>query len=210
MLEVLLEEPSAESALRILIPRLVPHAVEHVNFEMRVFSGKDDLLRKLPSRLRGYASWAAAANVRILTLIDRDDDDCVELKRRLDQLATQAGLLVHKSGTPGNGGEFKARIACEEIEAWYLGDPHALKVAYPKIAKNFESRKGFRDVDAIRGGTWERLEKLLQDAGYFSNGLRKLEIARTLAPILNLEQNSSRSFTAFCQAVRECFPSSHQ
>jgi len=206
MLEVLLEEPSAESVLRILIPRIIPGATEHVHFEMRVFSGKDDLLRKLPQRLRGYSAWAASADVRILTLLDRDDDDCAALKKRLDLLALDAGLAVHKSGTQAGGGEFKARIACEEIEAWYLGDPNALKTAYPKIARNFESRKGFRDVDSIKGGTWERLEKLLQDAGYFSNGLRKLEIARTMAPLLNLENSGSPSFMSFCQAVRECFP----
>ncbi|WP_079048046.1 DUF4276 family protein [Streptomyces hirsutus] len=207
MLEVLLEEPSAENALRILVPRLVPHAEEHVNFEMRVFRGKDDLLRKLPDRLRGYASWARHADVRILTLVDRDDDDCVALKNKMDSLATEAGLAVHKNGSNSVGGSFKARIACEEIEAWFLGDPNALRKAYPRVAKNFEHRAGFRDVDTIHGGTWEKLQKILQDAGYFSNGLRKIELARTLAPLMDTESNRSTSFGYFCQAVRDLFPS---
>ena len=206
MLEILLEEPSAETALRVLVPRIVPGAVEGRHFATRVFAGKDDLLRKLPSRLRGYAPWAASADVRVLVLVDRDDDDCVALKKNLDQLAVEAGLRVHRSGTPGSGGEFKARVACEEIEAWYLGDPSALRAVYPRLPRNFESRQRFRDVDSVKGGTWERLEKLLQDAGYFSNGLRKLEIARALAPVLSLETNGSPSFVAFCQAVRECCP----
>lgn len=208
MLEILLEEASAEHALRIILPRLVPGAVEHVNFELRVFSGKDDLLRKLPSRLRGYTAWSEGSNVRILTLVDRDDEDCVELKRRIDKMAGSAGLRIHRSGDLISGGIFKSRIACEEIEAWYLGDPAALRKVYPRVAKNFEHRKGFRDVDAIKGGTWEKLEKLLQDAGYFANGLRKLEIARSLAPVMDLEVNSSSSFRHFCNAVRDIFPMS--
>lgn len=206
MLQLLLEEPSAEVALRIIIPRMIPHAEEHVNYELRVFSGKDDLLRKLPSRLRGYSSWARNFDVRILTLVDRDDDNCVSLKERINRIAVDAGLKLHQSGSAGFGGCFKARIACEEIEAWFLGDPAAIRTAYPKVAKSFEHRAGFRDVDAIRGGTWERLEKLLQDAGYFSNGLRKLELARTLAPLLSLENNSSASFNHFCNALKEMFP----
>ncbi|MDT3399074.1 DUF4276 family protein [Streptomyces sp. B1866] len=205
MLEILLEEPSAEAVLRILLPRLVPGATEDVDFALRVYNGKADLLRKLPSRLRGYASWAAGADVRILVLLDRDDDDCVELKRRLDHMAAQAGLTVHRSGARCDGGAFKARIACEEIEAWYLGDPEALRKVYPRM-KNFEQRRGLRDVDAVTGGTWEKLEKLLQDAHYFPNGLRKLELARSLAPELSLDSNTSSSFRQFCRAVRELLP----
>lgn len=206
MLHLLLEEPSAELALRIILPRMIPHAEEHVNYELRVFSGKDDLLRKLPSRLRGYSTWARNGDVRILTLVDRDDDNCVALKEKINRIAVDAGLTLHQSGSPASGGSFKARIACEEIEAWFLGDPVAIRSAYPKVAKTFEHRASFRDVDSIRGGTWERMERLLQDAGYFSNGLRKLELARTLAPLLNLEANSSASFNHFRRAVKELFP----
>ncbi|WP_446048218.1 DUF4276 family protein [Streptomyces olivaceus] len=206
MLEVLLEEPSAESALRILVPRLVPHAEEHVNFELRVFRGKDDLMRKLPERLRGYASWARYADVRILVLVDRDDDDCVVLKNSIENIAVDAGLCLHKKDTAPVGGSFKARIACEEIEAWFLGDAEALRSAYPRVAKSFEHRAGFRDVGNIHGGTWEKLQRVLQDAGYFSNGLRKIELARTLAPLMSTDGNRSMSFHYFCQAVRDLIP----
>ncbi|MDA4891589.1 DUF4276 family protein [Streptomyces sp. MPA0124] len=206
MLEVLLEEPSAENALRILVPRLVSHAEEHVNFELRVFRGKDDLLRKLPDRLRGYASWARHADVRILVLVDRDDDECVVLKREIDRLAVEAGLTLHTRDAVPTGGSFKTRIACEEIEAWFLGDAEALRSAYPRVAKNFEHRAGFRDVDNIHGGTWEKLQRILQDAGYFSNGLRKIELARTLAPLMSTDHNRSVSFRYFCEAVRDLFP----
>ncbi len=49
-LEILVEEYSAESALILLLPRIVPG----VEFEVRVFRGKLDLLKKLPNRLKGY------------------------------------------------------------------------------------------------------------------------------------------------------------
>ncbi|MDT0441599.1 DUF4276 family protein [Streptomyces johnsoniae] len=201
MLEILLEEPSAEAALRILIPRLVPGAAEHQDFELRKFNGKADLLRKLDGRLRGYSAWAAAAGVRILLLVDRDDDDCADLKKKIDGLAASSGLPVHRGGALWSGGTFRACIACEEIEAWYLGDPAALRKVYSRLPGNFEQRSGFRDVDAVKGGTWEKLEKLLQDAGYFSGGLRKIELAKKLAPHMDLEANSSASFRHFRGAV---------
>jgi hypothetical protein len=73
-LEVLVEERSAEAALRFLLPRIVPG----IPFRIYAFQGKRDLLSKLPHRLRDYAGWIAAADIRVVVLLDRDDDDCAQ------------------------------------------------------------------------------------------------------------------------------------
>ena len=62
-------------------------------------------------------------------------------------------------------------------------------------------KKPYRDPDAILGGTWEALERVLQAAGYFSSGIRKIEIAQAIAPHMDPKRNTSRSFCCFRDAV---------
>lgn len=203
MLEILLEEPSAELLIQTLAPVIVPGVKEGEDFETRVFQGKDALLRKLPQRLAGYGSWAEMGNVRILVLVDRDDDSCVELKRRMVEIVQEIkGLHYHSGVESGVGGSVKISIACEEIEAWMIGDPDALRSAFPKLPKAFEKKAAFRNPDDIKGGTWEKLEKLLQDHGYFAGGLRKRELARVVGRFMDPDRNSSESFGHFCRALR--------
>ncbi len=85
-LEVLVEERSAEQALRVLLPRIIAG----VEFDVRVFQGKPDLLRKLPDRLKGYARWIESADTRLVVLVDRDDENCLSLKAQLEQLEQMA------------------------------------------------------------------------------------------------------------------------
>ncbi|MDH6137674.1 hypothetical protein P3T37_007107 [Kitasatospora sp. MAA4] len=204
VLEILLEEPSAQALIHQLAPQIMPGVQHGREFETRVFQGKEDLLRKLPQRLAGYSTWAAENDIRILVLIDRDDHDCLKLKSEIITMVNKVkGLrMLEGNSNPASGGDVKARIACEEIEAWMLGDPDALRAAYPKLPKAFENKSLYRNPDDIRGGTWERLQKLLQDHGYFSGGLRKMELARTIAPHMNPTENRSASFLSFCEAFR--------
>ena len=64
-------------------------------------------------------------------------------------------------------------------------------------------RQAYRDPDGIRGGTWEAFERVLQAAGYFRTGLRKKEIARTIAPHRVPSRNTSRSFRLFRDTMLE-------
>ncbi|MGK4001633.1 DUF4276 family protein [Sorangium sp. So ce1036] len=125
-LEVLVEEPSMEAALRILLPRILSGKV---SFEIYRHLCKDDLLMRLPARLRGYASWLPSS-WRILVIVDVDDDHCVELKRRLDLMAEQAGLTT-RSRAAGSSYAVVNRLAVEELEAWFFGDWEAVVAAYP-------------------------------------------------------------------------------
>ncbi|RKZ56933.1 MAG: hypothetical protein DRR08_20355 [Candidatus Parabeggiatoa sp. nov. 2] len=51
-IEFLLEEPSAEAALQVLVPKLLPFGA---TFACHVMGGKKTLLKELPARLRGYS-----------------------------------------------------------------------------------------------------------------------------------------------------------
>lgn len=185
-----------EAALEWLLPKLLGD----IEFQIIRFQCKDDLLKKSPDRLRGYASWLPA-NWRILVLVDRDDDDCVALKAELESMAAAAGLLTKTAVGQERAFQVVNRIAIEELEAWFFGDWSAVKAAYPRVAATISQKVGFRDPDAIAGGTWEALERVMMKAGYFSTGLRKLECARTVAQHMEPHRNTSRSFHAFTGAV---------
>ncbi len=193
---VFVEEYSMEAALELLLPKLLGD----IEFQIIRFQCKHDLLIKAPERLRGYASWLPDT-WRILLLVDRDDDDCAELKARLERMATAVGLQTKTAAGSGQRFQVVNRIAIEELEAWFFGDWAAVEAAYPRVPVRLPQKAGFRDPDAIAGGTWEALERILKKAGYFSTGLRKLECARTVAAHMEPGRSNSNSFHEFCGAV---------
>ena len=134
-LELLVEEPSMEAFLRALLPRLLPH---DRTFGVHAFQGKSDLLGKLEDRLRAYAGWLPA-DWRVVVVVDRDDDDCLELKQRLEVTAQRAGLRS-RSRSGECPWQLVNRIAVEELEAWYFGDWPAVQAAYPRVRANIPNR----------------------------------------------------------------------
>jgi len=196
-IEVLVEEPSMEAALRLLLPKIVGP----LSFEVYPHLCKEDLLTRLPDRLRGYASWIPE-NWRIVVVVDRDDDDCKALLTRLDAMAKRSGLRTKRSAgrTPW---ALVPRLAVEELEAWYFGDWQAVQEAYPRVPAGVPSQAKYRVADAVAGGTWEAFERVLQKAGYFETGLAKIAAARAIAERMDPERNTSRSF----QGLRRAFAS---
>lgn len=197
-LEFLVEEASMETALAVLVPRILdPTPI----FRIHPHQGKPDLLQKLPGRLRGYRPWLPT-DCGIVVVMDEDRADCRGLKRGLEQHARAAGFRT--SSQPGRGGRFQVLnwLAIEELEAWYFGDPRAIAAAYPGVPETLGKKAGFRNPDAIRGGTWEALERVLQRAGHHRGGLQKVRAAREIAPRMDPEANSSPSFTGFKERLR--------
>lgn len=193
-LMIFVEEISMEAALEQLMPKLLQDA----EFEIFRFQCKDDLLKNLPARLRAYSSWLPP-EWAILVLVDRDSEDCRELKQQLEAVAQQSGLSTKTQG--GDRFQVVNRIVIEELEAWFFGDWPAVKQAYPRVPDNIPQKSAFRDPDAIKGGTWEALERVLKKAGYFPAGLNKLQCAREVAIHMTPDANSSASFQAFVQAI---------
>lgn len=190
------EEPSMKEAVEALLPPLL--AGRSVECKIIDHGSKHALLTNLPRRLRGYADWPEPG-LRIMVLVDRDDDDCMDLKRRLES-AAQAARLPTKT-SPDFAGRFKVvnRIVVEELEAWFLGDVPALMAAFPGIPPTLEGRAKFRNPDAVTGGTWEALLKVLKQAGHYTQSahLPKIEVARRVATQMVAARNRSKSFQAF-------------
>lgn len=197
-LEILVEEPSMEAFLTEFLPRLL---AERATFHTHTHQGKEDLLAKLPSRMQGYAAWLPA-DWRIVVVTDRDDDDCSVLKQRMESAAENVGLHT-RAATRGPIWRVVNRIAIEELEAWYFGGWSAVCEQYPRVPPTIPRQARYRVSDEIAGGTWEALERIFQRAGYFSGGLRKIELARALGMKLDPAVNTSRSFKMFCDALLE-------
>jgi hypothetical protein len=195
-LELLVEEPSAEAALSHLVPKLLG---PDFSFSVYPYQGKRDLLKKLPARLRGYRHWIPE-DWGIVVLIDADGQDCIEQKVALENMAGQAGLSTRSAA---QGGRFQVlnRLAVEELEAWFFGDVEALCEAYPGVPSSLGERAAYRDPDAVRGGTWESLERELQRAGHHLGGLSKIKAAREISACMKPDRNRSRSFQVFRQGI---------
>ena len=196
-LEFLVEEPSMEAFLAAALPRLLP---EGYTFAIHVFRGKDNLLRNLNSRLRGYRHWLPS-NYRLVVMVDRDEEDCQVLKRKLESAAAEAGLRTRSQAGDGSW-QVVNRVVVEELEAWYFGDWEAVLCAYPKVSPRIPNQRRYRDPDAI-GGAWEAFERILQKRGYFKTGLRKIEAARAIAAHIDPGRNRSHSFSTFCAVLGE-------
>ncbi|WP_341737027.1 MULTISPECIES: DUF4276 family protein [unclassified Microcoleus] len=199
-----MEEASLESALTQLLPKILPSTV---TFKIHAFRGKDDLICKLPNRLKGYQAWLPP-DWKIVILIDEDREDCLKLKKQLEDISILAGLITKSSCQKNKSFQVLNRIVVEELEAWFFGDVEAICQAYPKVSANLANQQPYRDPDAIKGGTWEALERVLRRAGYHQGGLEKYKASSEISKYMNPESNRSKSFQVFCQGLLESIDSS--
>lgn len=197
-LEFHVEELSMEAFLHAWLPRLLP---EDCSFEVHPYPGKNALLRKIGDRLRGYAAWMPE-EYRVVVIVDRDNDDCHELKSTVEDICAGAGLRSRRAAG-GSDWQVVTRIAIEELEAWYFGDWQAVCAAYPGVSPNIPDRAAYRDPDAIAGGTWEALERILRKHGHFKQGLAKVQAATAIGRHIDPARNRSHSFAVFRDAVAE-------
>ncbi|MBD9466627.1 DUF4276 family protein [Pseudomonas sp. Pdm06] len=106
----LLEERSAKVMLEGLLPRILDAQIE---FKLIAFEGKQDLEKRMVMRMRGYLN----ADARFIVMRDQDSDpNCTALKNR----------LVKKCQESGRGKVSLVRIACRELETFYLADLEAV------------------------------------------------------------------------------------
>jgi hypothetical protein len=196
-IDFLVEEPSAEEALKHVLPKLMRG---RARWKLINLGSKYKLLKVLPERLAAYRDRIARGeSLRVVVLVDRDADDCATLKRRLEALARAAGLTTKTQ--PDIHGRFHVvnRIAIEELESWFIGDPAALRRAFGSLPV-IDSTKGmFRNPD--NGGTWEALHRFLKRYGIYKSSYPKIDAARRIAPHLDLQANRSRSFQYFVSGV---------
>ena len=175
----LLEERSMQILLEGLLPRLFPE----LPFLCVPHNGKTDLDRSITATLRNWRVPGA----RFVIVRDNDGSDCKALKERL------VGLC-----RAGYRDDTLVRIVCQELEAWYLGEPAALAVAYgDESLVRIQNRARYRNPDAIPQPSRE-IKKLIP-------GFQKNDGARRIAQHLTREGNRSHSFAVFLDGVANLY-----
>lgn len=179
----LLEEPSAEEMLKAVLPRILPETVDVVYM---VFEGKQDLEKRLEMRLRGWQR----PDTLFLLMRDQDSGDCLQVKKE----------LADKVRASGKADSTLIRIACPELESFYLGDLCAVEqgLKLHHIAAKQQKRK-YRTPDQLSNAA-EELGKLT------GNRYQKKLGAREIAPYLKLDgSNRSHSFNMLISGIRKMF-----
>lgn len=173
-----LEEPSAQEMLEGLLPRILPTETQR---RYIVFRGKQDMEKNLTKRLRG---WQMPESVFVV-LRDQDSGDCHAVKEKLEILCNAAGH-----------GDVLIRVACHELESFYLGDLSAVErgLSIIGLAARQNSRK-FRTPDTL-GNPTEELGKLT------NRKYQKIAGSRNIAPHLSLESNKSHSYHVLLSGIR--------
>ena len=192
------EELPMEAFLAVCLPSILP---ADCTFEIYSYQGKDALLRKIGDRLEGYSTWMPI-EYRIVIIVDRDRDECEQLKSRLEEICKSKGLRSRRAAGRSDW-QVVTRIAIEELEAWYFGDWQVVRQAYPGVPPNIASRARYRDPDAIAGGTWEAFERILKRHGYFKQGMAKVQAATAIGRHIDPARNRSHSFAVFHNAIAE-------
>ncbi|WP_291511925.1 DUF4276 family protein [Acidithiobacillus sp.] len=196
-IEFLVEEPSTEEALRHVLPKLLGNRARYKLINM---GSKYKLLQALPARLAAYRiRIAQGEQLRVVVLVDRDTDDCTALKRRLEDMASVAGLATKTRPTAQGQFYVVNRIAVEELESWFIGDAAALRQAFSSLPVIDASKGIFRNPD--NGGSWEALHRFLKKHGVYKSSYPKIDAARRIAPNLRIQTNRSRSFQVFVKGV---------
>ncbi|MFT0533534.1 DUF4276 family protein [Castellaniella hirudinis] len=175
----LLEEPSAKAMLEGVLPRILP---PDIDVRYMVFEGKQDLHKQIVRRLQ---HWQMPES-RFVVMQDQDSGDCRALRAALQRLCTDAGRS-----------DALIRIACHELESFYLGDLSAVEqgLGLTGLARQ-QGRRKFRAPDAL-GNPSEELKNLT------SNRYQKVGGSRAIGPFLQVDGSSrSHSFNTLIAGVR--------
>ncbi len=176
-----LEEASAEALLEVLMRRMIVQK-ENIFVRYIVFEGKQDLEKKLARKLRGWK----LPNSKFIVLRDQDSADCKTVKFNLLKLCPED----KKSHT-------LVRIACHELESWYLGDLDAVEhgLGLSGIAKS-QVKKRYRIPDSIQAPA-DELERLTNRI------YQKISGSRAIGEYLNLDNTRSNSFNVFITGIKK-------
>ncbi len=172
-----LEEPSAQDFLQAVLPRVLP---AHVTPHFLIFEGKQDLEKRLVLRMKRWLR----PNSQFIVMRDQDSGDCKVIKARLKDLCAEAGRA-----------DAVVRIACKELESFFIGDWSAVAAAFerPNLAANARKAK-YRTPDML-GSPSSEIRRAIPT-------YQKREGARSIAPHLDLERNQSNSFRVLMRSVQ--------
>lgn len=176
-----LEEESARVLLQTLLPRLIR---TDLVWRLVPFEGKQDLERLIVRRIRAYQNRHA----RFIVLRDQDaHPDCRQLKAALLTLCQQSG----------RGDECLVRIACTELETFYLADLQAVESAlHVSGLACQQQKKKFRTPDRLANPSHEL--RVLTDGRY-----QKVSGSRVIGEHLDIDNTRSPSFRSLIEGIRK-------
>ncbi|WDN28191.1 DUF4276 family protein [Xanthomonas oryzae] len=166
--------------LESLLPRILSNDIQ---YRLIAFEGKQDLEKQLERRIRGYQNSLA----RFVILRDLDSHpDCRAVKKNLLGICRLSGKIQF----------CLVRIACTELETFYLADLAAVGMALQmsRLASHQNNRK-FRSPDAI--GNPSKELKLIT-----GNRYQKVAGSREIGKYLQLDNARSASFRNLVTGVR--------
>jgi len=173
-----LEEPSAEAMLQGLLPRILP---QNTTPRFIVFEGKQDLEKQLVKKIRNYK----VPDAQFIIMRDKDAGDCCQIKRNLVEKCIEAGKP-----------DALVRIACHELESWYLGDLAAIERGLEKSRLiHLQDKPVYAHPDDHPSPS-RTLQKLVPE-------YQKVGCSRAIGPYLDPENTRSNSFKVFIEGIRK-------
>lgn len=176
----LVEGESERCLLDALLPRMLPPKIDH---RVITFQGKQDMEKRMAMRIRGYLNPLA----RFIILRDLDSHaDCIALKRALQDRCAGTRREAH----------CLVRIACTELETFYLADLSAVAQALeiPGL-ENRQLQRKFREPDRLGNPSLE-LRTLTQ------NRYEKRDGSTRIGQHLALDNTRSPSFHHLVVGIR--------
>lgn len=214
--QFLIEDKSTEILVNHVMNKLKDeHPETEIIWNIKSFSGIGHLQKKgtvleqktgkllndLPMYMRGFDKALQKMDLAaLIVVLDNDKRDIEQFRNDLENMAVSNMILC----------DYAFCVAIKEMEAWLLGDPEAIKKAYPDAKMQYLRRY---EQDGICE-TWEvladmvypkGLSKLKKKSGdaYTEIGKAKCEWADRIGEYLHLHDNQSQSYQYFITALEK-------
>lgn len=199
--QYLVEDQSGAALIRILMQKIV-ELYPNATYDCKGFRGIGGFTRKntiketktgkllndLATYLRGFDRSLQSFPSVIIVVLDSDDHDVQQFRSELEAVAMQNMIKI----------DHVFCLAVEEIEAWLLGDRHALLSAYPHAKMHVlntyvqDSICGTWEVlaDAVYPGGTSKLSR--EHASFIEIGKLKAEWAQNIGIHMDLKSTNRR------------------
>ena len=155
--QYLVEDQSGAALIRILMQKIV-ELYPNATYDCKGFRGIGGFTRKntiketktgkllndLATYLRGFDRSLQSFPSVIIVVLDSDDHDVQQFRSELEAVAMQNTIKI----------DHVFCLAVEEIEAWLLGDRHALLSAYPHAKMHVLNTYNYTPTKLERSSTF--------------------------------------------------------